>query len=54
MLIGLVTQGQAAGRTREEDITIFDNSGVAIQDLTIARAIVELATDLGLVGTTDF
>ncbi len=35
--IGAVLAGEAAGRTSEEEITVFDSSGIAVQDLYIAR-----------------
>lgn len=47
--IGLVTQNKREGRTSASDITLFDSSGVAIQDLAIAREILdnsELCGDL--------
>lgn len=40
--IGRVLTGQASGRTSESDITIFDSSGIAIQDLFIAKKLLEL------------
>jgi ornithine cyclodeaminase len=38
--IGDVLRGQAKGRTSPEQITLFDSSGIALQDLTIARRLV--------------
>jgi ornithine cyclodeaminase len=38
--IGDVLQGRVPGRTSPEQITIFDSSGIALQDLTIARRLV--------------
>lgn len=38
--IGDVLQGRAPGRTSPEQITVFDSSGIALQDLTIARRLV--------------
>jgi alanine dehydrogenase len=35
--IGEVTEGLAPGRTSDEQITLFDSSGVAIQDVVCAR-----------------
>jgi ornithine cyclodeaminase len=40
--IGDVLRGVAAGRIDEEEITVFDSSGVAIQDLMVASRIVGL------------
>jgi ornithine cyclodeaminase/alanine dehydrogenase-like protein (mu-crystallin family) len=36
--LGRVLAGTAAGRTSDEEITMFDSTGLAIQDLAIARA----------------
>jgi ornithine cyclodeaminase/alanine dehydrogenase-like protein (mu-crystallin family) len=36
--IGAVLAGTAAGRTSDDEITMFDSTGLAIQDLAIARA----------------
>lgn len=52
--IGSVTQGVRKGRTREDDVTVFDSSGVAIQDLCIADTILQHAIDQGLVASIDF
>jgi ornithine cyclodeaminase len=41
--IGDVLRGTAPGRRSAEEITVFDSSGVAIQDLLVAQRIVELA-----------
>jgi ornithine cyclodeaminase len=38
--IGDVLLGRAAGRTSRDQITIFDSSGIALQDLTIARRLI--------------
>ncbi|OLR93407.1 ornithine cyclodeaminase family protein [Actinokineospora bangkokensis] len=37
--IGDVLTGQASGRRSEDDITVFDSSGIALQDLYIAAAL---------------
>lgn len=39
--IGHVISGKARGRVSREAITIFDSSGLALQDLHVARALVE-------------
>ena len=39
--LGAVLAGEAAGRGGEEAITLFDSTGLAIQDLAIAIAVVE-------------
>ncbi len=41
--IGEVLKGDAQGRLGPEDVTIFDSSGISIQDLYIGHAIVEAA-----------
>jgi len=38
--IGDVLRGRAPGRVSLEQITVFDSSGIALQDLTIARRLV--------------
>ena len=40
--------GEADGRRSSGDITLFDSTGLAIQDLAIALAAVERAGDLDL------
>ena len=45
--------GEASGRSTEEEITVFDSTGLAIQGLTIAIAALEQASDLD-VPTIDF
>lgn len=39
--IGAVLAGAAPGRTSPEEITVFDSSGLSIQDLTIGQEILE-------------
>jgi alanine dehydrogenase len=45
--IGRVLAGEAAGRESDADITAFDSTGLAIQDLAIALAALEAADELG-------
>ncbi len=52
--IGDVTRGVAPGRTSDADTTIFDSSGIAIQDLAIADAVFSRALALGLTTRIDF
>ena len=47
--LGAVLIGAAPGRESEEEITIFDSTGLAIQDLAIARAALARADGLELV-----
>jgi alanine dehydrogenase len=44
--LGAVLAGGAPGRQAESDITVFDSTGLAIQDLAIALAAMERAGDL--------
>ncbi len=46
--LGDVLAGTAAGRQSDVDITIFDSTGLAIQDLAIALAAMERAGELRL------
>ena len=46
--LGDVLAGRANGRRSEQDITVFDSTGLAIQDLAIALAAVERAPELDL------
>ncbi len=44
--LGDVLNGDAPGRRSRDDITIFDSTGLAIQDLAIAIACIERADEL--------
>jgi len=44
--LGDVLIGTSEGRTSDGDITIFDSTGLAIQDLAIALAAMERADEL--------
>ena len=44
-----VLAGAAEGRRSDEEITVFDSTGLAIQDLAIARAALARADELDLV-----
>ena len=46
--IGQVLAGEADGRRSAEEATVFDSTGLAIQDLAIALAAVERADELAL------
>jgi ornithine cyclodeaminase/alanine dehydrogenase-like protein (mu-crystallin family) len=46
--LGEVLAGTALGRRSPDDITIFDSTGLAIQDLAIALAAIERADELNL------
>ena len=43
--LGAVLLGRSAGRGREEEITLFDSTGLAIQDLGIALAVLDAHRD---------
>jgi alanine dehydrogenase len=46
--LGDVLSGTAAGRAADDESTVFDSTGLAIQDLAIALAALERADDLDL------
>ncbi len=46
--LGRVLTGEAEGRQTDGDITLFDSTGLAIQDLAIALAALERADELDL------
>jgi ornithine cyclodeaminase/alanine dehydrogenase-like protein (mu-crystallin family) len=46
--LGDVLIGTTEGRKSDDDITVFDSTGLAIQDLAIALAALEAADELGL------
>ena len=49
--LGEVVAGRRPGRTRDDEITVFDSSGTAIQDVAAAIAVYERALATGR-GTT--
>ena len=51
--LGDVLDGTAAGRQSPDDITVFDSTGLAIQDLAIAIAALERIGELGELQTID-
>ncbi|MBN2906744.1 MAG: ornithine cyclodeaminase family protein [Rhodobacteraceae bacterium] len=46
--IGAVIAGLAPGRSSEDEITLFDGTGVGLQDLAVAARAVDLARDKGV------
>jgi ornithine cyclodeaminase/alanine dehydrogenase-like protein (mu-crystallin family) len=46
--LGSVLAGSAPGRQRDDDITLIDSTGLAIQDLAVALAAMERAEELDL------
>jgi len=49
--IGEITAGLKPGRSSEEEITLFDSTGVAVQDIATANLVYRIARERG-VGTT--
>lgn len=52
--IGAVINGTHPGRTSDSDITLFDGTGVGLQDLAVASKVVELAIERGVAIEVDF
>jgi ornithine cyclodeaminase/alanine dehydrogenase-like protein (mu-crystallin family) len=48
--LGTVLAGEAEGRRSDDEATVFDSTGLAIQDLAFALAALERAGDLDLPG----
>jgi ornithine cyclodeaminase/alanine dehydrogenase-like protein (mu-crystallin family) len=46
--LGAVLLGDAPGRESQDDVTVFDSTGLAIQDLAIAVTALERAGGLDL------
>jgi ornithine cyclodeaminase/alanine dehydrogenase-like protein (mu-crystallin family) len=46
--LGAVLAGEAEGRRSPDEITAFDSTGLAIQDLAVALAALERAEELDL------
>jgi alanine dehydrogenase len=51
--LGAVLAGTATGRRDDDEITIFDSTGLAIQDLAIALAALELVDEVPGLGSLD-
>ena len=52
--LGAVINGSHAGRTSSDQITLFDGTGVGLQDLAVAAAVVDLAVEKGIAIEVDF
>ena len=52
--IGAVINGSHPGRRSAEEITLFDGTGVGLQDLAVAAAVVDLAVEKGIAIEVDF
>lgn len=46
--LGAVVNGNDPGRVSEDEITLFDGTGVGLQDLAVAASVVELAIEKGI------
>ncbi len=52
--LGEIVAGLKPGREAEEEITVFDSTGLAVQDVALARLIYDLAKDNGVGLEVDF
>lgn len=52
--IGAVINGTHPGRASDDEITLFDGTGVGLQDLAVAAAVVDLAIEQGIAIEVDF
>ena len=52
--IGAVINGTHPGRTGADQITLFDGTGVGLQDLAVAARVVELAVEQGIATKVEF
>lgn len=52
--LGAVINGAHAGRTSADEITLFDGTGVGLQDLAVAASVVDLAIEKGVAIEVDF
>jgi len=52
--IGAVINGDHPGRTHKDELTLFDGTGVGLQDLAVASAAVDLALEKGVAVEVDF
>ncbi|WP_114283765.1 iminosuccinate reductase BhcD [Candidatus Halocynthiibacter alkanivorans] len=52
--MGAVINGAHPGRSSEDELTLFDGTGVGLQDLAVASAVVDLALAKGVATVVDF
>nr|WP_255596744.1 iminosuccinate reductase BhcD [Cognatishimia sp. MH4019] len=52
--VGAVINGTHKGRTSDDEITLFDGTGVGLQDLAVAAKVVDLAVEKGVAQRVDF
>jgi len=54
MELGAVINGTHVGRSNDAEVTLFDGTGVGLQDLAVASAVVDLAIAKGIAVEVDF
>ncbi len=52
--LGSVINGDQTGRSSDDELTLFDGTGVGLQDLAVASAVVDLAVAAGVAVEVDF
>ena len=52
--VGAVINGAHPGRASADEITLFDGTGVGLQDLAVASAVVDIAIEKGVAVEVDF
>jgi len=52
--IGAVINGTHPGRSSQDEVTLFDGTGVGLQDLAVASRVVDLAVEKGVATVVDF
>ena len=52
--IGAVINGTHKGRTSDDEVTLFDGTGVGLQDLAVAATVVNIAIEKGIATKVDF
>ncbi len=52
--VGAVINGDHPGRQNDSDVTLFDGTGVGLQDLAVAASVVDLAIQQGIAIEVDF
>lgn len=52
--LGYVINGDHKGRSSQDEVTLFDGTGVGLQDLAVASAAVDLAVERGVAIEVDF
>jgi len=52
--LGTVINGDHVGRSSDDEVTIFDGTGVGLQDLAVASSVVDLAIEKGVAIEVDF